>query len=61
MTRYCVTIPANQGFNNSNQPVEFWTGNEAAASQLTIQFRKQGIQATLQQSILETVDVEQLA
>ena len=58
MTRYCVTIPANQGINGGNQPVEFWCSSEAAATSLTTMFLKQNVQATLRQSILQPIDVK---
>ena len=61
MNRYCVTIPANSGINNTNQPVEFWTTSESVAISFTTSLLKQGIKATLQQSVLSNVNVEQVA
>ena len=61
MNRYCVTIPANSGINNTNQPVEFWTTSESVATSFTTSLLKQGIKATLQQSVLSQVNVEQIA
>jgi hypothetical protein len=61
MNRYCVTIPANSGINNTNQPVEFWTSSESTATSFTTSLLKQGIKATLRQSVLQQVNVEQPA
>ena len=61
MNRYCVTIPANSGINNTNQPVEFWTTSESGALSFTTSLLKQGIKATVQQSVLSNVNVEQVA